>query len=237
LLTGIRRQLSRCRLSRFQPATVFKTKGGVGGRNRFTQALVVLQYVLAIVLLVATGVISQQLAYLRAKDLGYNQEQVVIVSVPGETFSERFKTRLAQYDKIISAGGSDRSFTSGWQTRDIRNDQGGWQEIRLIRIDSDYLKTLGIELIAGRNFSASHPSDTMEAVIVNETFVNTLGWIDPLGKRLEDLKTRDDRQPPAIIGVVKDFHIDGLQKKIEPLVLHMNPDRHGIYNVFVRLRP
>ncbi|MGH7456378.1 MAG: FtsX-like permease family protein, partial [bacterium] len=224
-------------LSRFQPIQVLKGENRIAGRSRLTRLLVVLQYALSIALMIATLVISRQLHFLRTKELGYNQEQVLVISVPGERFSERYKTKLAQYDRIISAAASDRSFTSGWQTRSLKTDQGEWQTVRLIRIDPDYLETLGIDLIAGRNFSATHPADSMEAVIVNEAFVKTFGWDSPLDKRLEGLATREGMQPPAVIGVVKDFHIDKLDRNIEPLILHTNPDNHGLYYVFVRIRP
>ncbi len=224
-------------LSRFQPAAAFKSANRPGGRNRLTNVLVILQYALAIVFMIATGMMSRQLAYLRSKDLGYAQEHVVLVTVPGAKFSARFKNQLAQHDRIISAGASDRSFTSGWQTGALKTDEGSWQEVRFIRIDENYLATLNIKLLSGRNFSAAYPADTLQSVIVNETFVKTFGWPDPLGKPLADLKTRNAPSPPAIIGVVQDFHIDGLQKEIAPLVLHMNPDRHGLHYVFVRIRP
>ncbi|MBU0712025.1 ABC transporter permease [bacterium] len=224
-------------LSRFQPFTVLKGQWGISGRNRFTRTLVVVQYILSIALMVSTGVMSQQINYMRSKDLGYQKEHVIVVSVPNDITSERYKNKLLQYDKIISAAGSDRSFTSGYQTRGVKKEGGGWDAVRIIRIDSDYLETLGIELIAGRNFFKALSTDTTQSVIVNETFIKIFGWTEPLGKRLEGLGTRDEQPPPAIIGVVKDFHIDRLHREIRPLALSMNPDFHGIYHVFIRIRP
>ncbi|MCI0692146.1 ABC transporter permease [candidate division KSB1 bacterium] len=224
-------------LSRFQPVNVLKGRLGLAGRGRLTRWLVVLQNGLCVVLLIVTGVMSQQLTYFQNKDLGFDKEQVLVVSAFGETNSERYKQKLTQLAGVISAGASDRSFTSGWQTAGVKDKKGEWITVRFIRIDPDYLATLHLDLIAGRNFSYDRPVDVKESVIVNETLVKAFGWEDPIGKQLPDLQTDTSKAAPAIIGVVKDFHIDRLHRELQPLVLHMNPDRHGIYSLFVRLQP
>jgi putative ABC transport system permease protein len=224
-------------LSRFQPVNVLKGKLGLSGRGRLTRWLVVMQNGLCVALLIVTGVMSQQLTYFQNKDLGFDKEQVAVVSAFGETNSERYKQKLAQLAGVVSAGGSDRSFTSGWQTGGVKNEKGEWVTVRFIRIDPNYLATLHIDLVAGRNFSYDRPVDVKESVIVNETLVRAFGWDDPIGKQLPDLQTDTSKAAPAIIGVVKDFHIDRLHRELQPLVLHMNPDRHGIYSLFVRLAP
>lgn len=225
-------------LSRFQPVSVFKGEARLKSRNRMTRLLVILQYTLSIVLIIVTVVISQQLTYMNNKPLGYEKDHLVIVNTPGETYSERYKERLRQLERVISAGGSDRSFTSGWQTRTIQDDDGEYvSNIRLIRVDPDYLETMDIPLLQGRNFEYGRPADVREGVIVNETFVKLLGWENPVSRQVKGLKTQDDMEFPTVIGVVKDFHIDKLHREIQPLVLHMNPDQHGIYKLFIRIQP
>lgn len=224
-------------LSRFQPVNVLKGQLGLASRSRLTRWLVVLQNGLCVALLIVTGVMSQQITYLQNKELGFDKEQVVVVSAFGETNSERYKKRLAQLEGVISAGGSDRSFTSGWQTGGVKNELGEWVTVRFIRIDPNYLETLRINLVAGRNFSYDRPVDVKESVIINESMANTFGWDNPIGRQLPDLQTDSTKAAPTIIGVVKDFHIDRLHRELQPLVLHMNPDRHGIYSLFVRIAP
>jgi putative ABC transport system permease protein len=225
-------------LSHFHPVTVFQGRVGITGRQRFTRGLVVVQYALAIAFMIGTGVMLQQLHYMREKALGYDKEQLAVVSLTGEEeISERLKNKLSQYPQVISTAASDRSFTSGWQSRGIKKDDGEWETVRIIRIDSDYLQTLGIDLIVGRNFSETFATDTMQSVIVNETLVKTFGWQNPIGERLQGLATREGQQPPAIVGVVKDFHIDALRYAIQPLVLTISPDYGGLHHLFVRIRP
>ncbi len=79
---------------------------------------------------------------------------------------------------------SDRNFNSGSSSFGIQNPQGEWINIRLLRADSDYLETLGIELIAGRDFIRDEPGDTIPSVIVNETLVRELELEDPVGERV-----------------------------------------------------
>ncbi len=224
-------------LSRFRPVKVLKGELGIASKGRLTRWLVVLQNGLCVGLLILTGVMTQQITFMQNKDLGFDKEQVAIVRTYGETNSERFKQKLAQMQGVVSAGASDRSFTSGWQTRTARDESGEWQTLRLIRVDPDYLETLKIELTAGRDFDHGRPVDVKESLIVNEALVRAFGWDDPLGKQLPDLQTDSTSAAPTIVGVVKDFHIDRLHRELQPLVLHMNPDRHGLYSLFVRLAP
>ena len=224
-------------LSGFRPVSVFKGETGIGKPNKLTRSLVVLQYTLSIALMIVTGIMSQQLTYLLNKDLGYNQEQVVIVSTPTQETNERMKTQIRSHERIISVGASDRSFTSGWQTRGLKNDAGEWVSVRQIRIDPDYLKALEIPLLQGRNFSYERPVDVKESVLVNEAFVKELAWADPVGKQLKELSWGEEDASPTVIGVVKDFHIDKLDRELQPLLMHMNPDQHGLYRLFVRIKP
>ena len=224
-------------LSRFQPAKVLKGQLGFVSHGRLTRGLVVLQNSLCIGLLILTGVMTQQIAYFQDKDLGFDKEQVVVVSTYDEANSEMYKKKLAQLEGIISAGASDRSFTSGAQAGGVRYENGDWVRVRYIRIDPDYLETLRIDLTAGRNFAYGRPVDVKESVIVNETLVKAFGWDDPIGRPLPGIQTDTTKADPTIIGVVKDFHIDRLHRELQPLVLHMNPDRHGLFSLFVRIAP
>lgn len=222
-------------LSRLQPITVFKNQTGTGGRNRFTRTLVVIQYTLSIALIISTGIMLRQLDYMRTKSLGYDKEQIVIVSffaIGDDTFWLRYKTRIAQHEKVIRVSGSDRAFTTGSSSREIKLKTGEKIRIRQIRVDSDYLETLGIELLAGQNFASDIPIDK-QSVIVNEALVKAYGWEHPIGEVIDGLNDTGQLQ---VIGVVRDFHIDRLHRQIEPLVLHENPDFHGIYQLLIRVQ-
>ena len=227
-------------LSRFSPVAVFKGDLSVGGRNRFTRGMVLVQYVLSVSLIIITLVIVQQLDFMRHKDTGFATDAVVVVDMPHENTDnvyELYKQQILKNDNIVTATGSDRAFTSGKSMRGTKNDKGEWVVVRLIRVDEDYLKTLDIDLLAGRNISSEMATDATLAVLVNEAYVKKLNWTNEqaLGQQLLDLD--DNQEPPVIVGVVRDFHIDSMHREIEPLVLHNNPDYHRMYRVLVRIRP
>ena len=224
-------------LSRLRPVAMFKEKANLGVRSRLTKFLLVLQYGAATGLIVCTAVMIEQWRFMRDKEVGYEQDQVVIVAVHNQEMSERFKNRISSYSGVMGVAGSDRSFTSGWQKREIGREGGGSQTVRAIRVDADYISTLGLELLQGRGFDSAREAEVKHAVVVNETLVNIMGWQEnPIGRVLEGLVEGDEEPDPVVIGVVRDFHIDSLRKTVEPLVLSMNPRIHGIYYVFVRLR-
>jgi len=108
--------------------------------------------------------------------------------------------------------------------------------VQTFYVDPDYLHTLQIPLVKGRNFSEGHPADLHSSVLVNETLVRQMGWTEALGKKLR-MRTGPGNtvQDALVIGVVKDFSIYSLQHKIEPLVLLMPPVPKEDDNCYVRL--
>ena len=119
---------------------------------------------------------------------------------------------------------SDRSFISGSSSQSITNKEGEMTSIRFLRVDHDYVPTLGLELLAGRNFFKDEQVDTIPNVIVNETLVRALGIEDPIG---EKVVLDSDGMAAYIVGVVRDFHFDSMHDEIQPLMMHSFD-----YNVF-----
>ena len=131
-------------LSRIQPIQSLKGQTTISGRNRITRALIITQYALSIGLITSTGIMYQQLNFMRTSNLGFDTEQVVIVEVPGGNASEvadRYKAALQSASGIISITTSDRTFTSGSSATGYRDKEGKLHYIRQLRIDSDYLTT------------------------------------------------------------------------------------------------
>ncbi|NKB69291.1 MAG: FtsX-like permease family protein [Candidatus Latescibacteria bacterium] len=223
-------------LSRLQPARVLKGGGEKSARKPLLRGLLVVQYALAIGLIAGTLTMLQQVWFLRDKGLGFDQESVVVVPVPGEEAAARFRQAALGLGSVAAVGTSDRSFTSGWNTKGLERPDGSMGEVRMIRVDPHYRGTLGLELVAGRDFNQQRLADVEHAVLVNQRLVEREGWADPVG-RILPLHVWGDLPQPTIIGVVRDFHIDRLHKEIEPLFLTMNPAYHGLYYAFVRLHP
>ncbi len=211
-------------LSAFKPVKVLKGKLNVEVKGiRLRSALVVFQFAVSVVLIVATIVIYRQLNYIQTKNLGFNRDEVLIINdvYALNEKAHTFKTEVQKIPGVISgslsgylpvagAGRNDNSF-SGESVFDSKNTfiMQNWT------IDYDYLKTMGIALSKGRNFSLDYGSDS-SAVIINETAEKILGDDDPLQKKLY-ININGGTTALTIIGVVKNFHFESLRQNIGPL--------------------
>ncbi len=217
-------------LSSFKPIMVLKGKLKIGGVNSGLRSmLVVFQFVTSIVLIIGTIIIYRQLNYIQSKNLGYAKEQVLIINdayTLGRN-AESFKQEMLQQPGVINgtlsgylptpSSRSDNLFSSSPQL-DVKNGFG----MQEWSVDHDYIHTLGMELVAGRNFSKEFGTDS-SAVILNETTAKSLGYDDPIGKPVYAIynpETNETRKY-TIIGVVKDFHFESLKRDIGKLGLFL----------------
>jgi putative ABC transport system permease protein len=213
-------------LSRFQPTRVLKGHLTSQLQASFTQPLVVLQFFLSASLIICSVIMYRQMNFVATKDLGYNKEQTLVIQTQtgwrdkgANKIVERFKTRAQGESGIVSVAGTGSSFNQGvprfWYK--INDEE---KAAYVYAVDPDYLPTLGIQLVQGRNFDTDIFSDS-SAVIVNEALVKDLKWTDPLN---EHLNWREDTVGlgSKVIGVVKDYHFLSLEENIEPLFLTMD---------------
>jgi putative ABC transport system permease protein len=226
-------------LSGFQPIKVLKTMKPVGSglsTSWLRQALVVVQFALSALLIVSTLIVFRQTKYLNNKDLGFSKEQVLHFQIQGDIAQklETFKSELRQSPNILSV-------TSGYG---LPGDQYAGDGIALPGKDGDkdysanvfigdhdYVKTLGLRIIAGRDFSKDMATDVKEAFIINETAVKELGFGTPekaIGQRLNwnEWAPTDSLNPVKkgkVIGVVQDFHYKSLHEKLSTSVIQLYP--------------
>ncbi|MFQ6115155.1 MAG: ABC transporter permease, partial [bacterium] len=223
-------------LSGFHPVEVLKGQLKVVGSHAFTCTLVVVQFSLSVFLIISMLLMSSQLDFLKTKNLGLRAEQVVVIPThteEGARLLEVYRSKLAGYHQIVhvtgatEALGREKTFSTGYTV----TEEGTEFFPFLFRIDYEYLETLGIELVEGRNFSRNFSTDVSESVIVNETLVSRLGWESPIGKTLmiNGVKVQ-------VVGVVKDFHFLSLHRRVQPAVLHLNPG-WPIRHILVRISP
>ncbi|NOT73699.1 MAG: FtsX-like permease family protein [Cyclobacteriaceae bacterium] len=228
-------------LSSFRPALVLK--GGFTSKLQagFTKPLVVVQFALSAFLIISSVVMYRQMQYVTTKDLGYNQEQVIVVptqtgwnSKADETV-EQFRAKSLQEPSIISVAGTSSSFTEGYSRYGYKIN-GEQKDAYVYSVDSYYMSTLGIELIQGRNFDINRPSDKT-GVIVNEALVRDMKWTDPLN---EHLNWREDTVGigSQVIGVVKDYHFLSLERDIDPMFISMDKESIGnLVNILIKVSP
>ena len=228
-------------LSSFQTARVLKgsvsrKSGNAGLRN----VLVVFQFSISVFLIIGTGIIYTQLNYLKNKRLGFDRENLLILQFRNDELRNKFsvfKNEFARLSMVSGTAGASAIPGEGTNGTAFFPEGISSSDPWLIfntEVDHDYINTMGMELIMGRNFSREFKTDTL-GIIINETLWKKLGWGDQaLGKKF---RVGSPNEGPYfhVIGVVKDFHFESLHDKIEPLVLFLRPDRFNV--LFLRLRP
>ena len=230
-------------LSRFQPAEVLK--GNVkGGRSGLTRSLVVAQYGISVGLIFCTLVMYRQLDYMLNKDLGFEDDQIVVVHTPGLNSEQERRALTAMRSGsesnpyIMHVLGTGYAFTLSFDTRSWQDPSGRTIGGHMLGIDYDYLEALEMELVAGRDFSRDRPADSTTSVLVNEAFVEKYDIEDPIGHELTGFDGFFGDIDPTIIGVVKDFNFRSLHESVEPVVMNMHPDYYGgMGHMLVKIRP
>lgn len=226
-------------LSAFSPVQALKGKLRLGkGGSSFRQILVVVQFSISVFLIVGTIVITRQMNYVKNKQLGYNKGQTVMVPVDNYEILNNmnaFKTGLQNESDVQSVslmsgapGGffDSHSFdVEGHHERMIANTEFA---------DFEFVKTLGLKIIAGRDFSSQFPTDSTDAVLLNKTAAAKFGWTpeQAIGKWIKN--TVRDSTKRYVVGVVADFNFQSLKQNINALVISPAMDRRM---ALVKLKP
>lgn len=213
-------------LSGFNPVAVLKGKlSARGGSVILRKSLVVLQFSISVFMLISTLIVFNQLNYMRNKDLGFDKARVVRLSLTRETIGNAavFMERLKQVPEIEGVGRANSSPGQGIGKLLMKvEDNNGTlvdRGVDLFGADYDFVPTMGMEIVQGRNFSRDVQSDTTFAVLVNEAMVKRMAWDEPIGKRFEFGGGPDGPRERKVIGVIKDYHQNSLYDEIEPLMI------------------
>lgn len=221
-------------LSSFRPASVLKGgwKGSTKSGELPRKVLVTFQFAITIALLVGTAVVFRQMDFIQTKNLGYQDDQVVVL--PSVNQPEAFKEALLQNTTIQHVTSSGSVPGLGTMSFSIRADGKAETEswtAHIYPVDYDYLETYQMKMVEGRFFSEAFATDATEAMIINETMVRSLGWDDPIGRRLD---VPGERETGVVIGVIEDFHNLSLHQAVDPMVLYVEPRRLNILSVKVQ---
>ncbi|HEB62257.1 MAG TPA: ABC transporter permease [Bacteroidetes bacterium] len=228
-------------LSAFAPIKTLKGKLLEKGSNfNLRNSLVVFQFLIAVLLIVGTIIINQQMNFIQNKKLGYERDKVLILNgsyTLSSNQAKAFKEELLKNPKIthVSVSGflpvpSSRSDAPLCKTAELKEDN--CVSIQMWKVDDDYIPTLGMELVAGRNFSAELPTDS-SSVIINETAAKLYGFENPIGQKVFGSGSFDSKgnillEEKRIIGVVKDFHFESLRQNIGALSFLLSPNTGNI---------
>lgn len=216
-------------LSAFRPINVLKgnLKAGTSGPG-LRRALVVGQFVISIILIAGTVIIYKQINFMKNKKLGFEKEQLLVLPALDESLqksSTLIRDKLSAIPGVEKIAFGSKCPGSGTSSSLIipqgyADDQG--LMMYQIYAGYDYIPTLGIEIVQGRNFSADIKSDVSDAAIINEAAAKLIGWENPVGKTFTSPNNDTDRsqwETKKIVGVVRDFHVEPLNKKIGPVVI------------------
>jgi putative ABC transport system permease protein len=214
-------------LARFKSTDVFRNVIKAGKSNWLRKSLVTIQFALSVLLIIVTVVVNNQMHYLGTKDLGFNKDQVVVLQLANtglESKSKELITALKQNSNILSIASSNRVPGQGFNGYGIIPEGHTLDEHLLINefeTDADFASTYNIQLTQGRYFSSQLPTDTVDAIVINQAMANMLGWKNAVGKQFEIYEARKGR----VIGVMKDFNFASLREKVQPLavILTNNP--------------
>jgi len=226
-------------LSVFSPIQALKGKLRLGkGGAFFRQALVVVQFSISVLLIIGTIIIMSQMKYVKEKELGYDQEHSIIVPIDnGEFYDHRltFKHELQRNATIASVSlmsGEPGGFFD-LHTFEAEGQRDVWKS-RTSFADFEFVKTLGLKIIAGRNFSPQYATDTTDAVLINRTAAVDLGFTpeQAIGKWIKN--TVRDSARRRVVGVVEDFNFLSLKEKMDPLVISPSEDRRV---AVIKIRP
>lgn len=226
-------------LSGFGPVKVLRSGLGAGAKNSFfRKALVVLQFALSIFLIIGTGVVFNQVRFMKGKELGYDKEHLLLVPMRGGVISSysALKTELAKNPAVLRLSAMSRrpSFIGDYARNVTWTGKDPQQEVRVIfsAVDFDFTSTLGIELIAGRDFSLDFSTDARGAFLVNEETARLIGKDTVIGEDFSMFGMQG-----KIVGVMKNFHFQPLQRNIQPLVVLKAPNPNWLGNMLIRISP
>ncbi|MCB0588162.1 MAG: FtsX-like permease family protein, partial [Phaeodactylibacter sp.] len=221
-------------LSSFRAVNIFRGKeAGQFSGTSLRKGLVVLQFLLSACLIVCALGVQQQVRFIMHKNLGLDRENMVRVPMNGALYEKfpNLKDEISAIPGVKQFAASNQTpFMVNSETRDpvwegkaVDNQTG----FRVMEVTGGFIETMGIELVAGRDFSPDRPADTL-ALIVNEKAARAMGMEKPLGQKVEFWGVTGQ-----IIGMTKDFHLNSLHQSIAPLILYLS--RNGSSeNLYVR---
>lgn len=219
------------KVARLNILQVLKGKLGLGRSSGVRNGLIVVQFVVAVVLISCTSIIWQQLNFIQSAPLGYNTSQVISIPIDNATPSDvsTMKQRLAEMAEVKSVSGSMLNLGLGKD-----GSSGNWTRgftykdrhvtAQCLAVDYNYVQTLDLQVISGRDFSPQYGTDS-NAVVINELMAKQLGEKDPVGLYFK----MGDGSPVHVIGIVKDYHFESLRRKIDPLIMIMNAPLNYIF--------
>jgi len=215
-------------LSSLKPVAILKSATiKLSGTNLLRKSLVVLQFSLAINLIIGTIIVYNQIQFIRHKNLGFDKENLITVNLNGDMYEHReaFRAQLVQAQGIVSVTESgDNPIDIDGTSADLSwpgKPPNQTVSISATWVGYDYARTIGVPMVAGRDFSKTMADSNK--YVVNESAVRLMNLKDPIGTKVSFWNGDGE-----IIGVIKDFHLHSLHEPITPLILNLQPENTNL---------
>jgi len=227
-------------MSALRPVEVLKGKMQTSARGiQLRRSLVIFQFVVSVTLVTGTLVVLDQLKFMHQQELGFNKDQIIVINSARVNSSphafEAFRNELMTQTLVDEVTWTNSvPGTSGWSGQVAYPEGKSGDDavsVEYVATDENYIKTLGLQIIAGHGFNKEHPSELKDGLILNEAAVSSFGWSSPqeaIGKKI----TSPSGYPAGeVIGVVRNYHQVGLQQKIGPIAMDYAPENSFLYGV------
>ena len=201
-------------ISKFQPTSILKGKLKFGGTNYFTRTLLTLQFGISLIGVVCSVAFIDNAKYQREFDLGFDKNGVIYTYVSNRSEFETYRNALSENPDIRSIAGSPHHIYSNYYNDPIRHE-GKEIEVDILDVGDDYIKTVGMTLLEGRDFVRDSETDRKESVIISEGLAGKFGWSEAVGKEI----TWMDTVKFYVVGVIKDVYNRGLWEEMNPTLL------------------
>ena len=214
-------------VSSFNPANVLKGASPFRAAGKLSSILLALQFSISVMALVLGIVFSKNAVYQRTLDMGYDKDKLIVMPVSPE-LSTSFRNEVLTNPKILAVEGTQNHIGFGAYHRPVK-DSVKQMEVEVMDVGPDYLTVMGVRLLDGRLFDKSRAEADVsnKSIIINQKMVNDFGWRNPIGMTI----TVYDTTRLTVIGVVKDFYVNGFWAKINPVMLRLSASDK--YNILV----
>jgi putative ABC transport system permease protein len=223
-----------------KPIQVLKGKWSPGGSTNLRKTLVVIQFGISSVLVIASVLILQQLHYIQNKSLGFDPQQIITIPIQHDILRMNYETvkrELFTHPGVMNVslsgnlpGGGDWGIPSIPEGFTAENAP----PMRVMAVDHSFIETFGMKVVSGRAFSDKYSTDTA-TYLINEEAARQLQWSDPLNKSIG--MPAIQRSPEKVVGVIQDFHFRSLHEKIGPILFFIPPRSwYSLYSIKIDAR-
>ncbi len=224
-------------LSRFKPILVLKGSFFRGAKKSgFRNVMVVVQFVISVSLIAGTFLIYRQLDYINNKDLGVDNRDLAVIALRDRIMTQNYKTLKAEMQNlpgVLDVTGSS-AYLGNFEQRRGFFPEGGTDDNMMLMLylqtDQNYLEVMDAKIIKGRNFFENSIADS-NAIIINQAYLDILGWDDPLEKNIYIPGGNDNDYPLKIVGLIENFNYASLHEEVKPLIIMNDPSRINYLSV------